>query len=142
MAAALLTTALLIPPAFAAITVAQPRCEYAENPLGVDSPQPRLSWVLTSNDRAQRQTAYQIFVASSAEKLQAGQGDPWDSGEVASDQSIQVVYAGKALTSRQRCFWKVRVSGQDGKAVERTPASTRRYRPTNTSSSTRAPAVG
>ena len=59
--------------------------------------------------RGAKQTAYQVLVAGSAEKLAADQGDLWDSGKVASDQSTQVVYAGKALESRVQCFWKVRV---------------------------------
>ena len=108
--------------AAAAVTVTTPRCEYSDNPLGLDSPQPRLSWVLESNERAQRQAAYQILVASSEEKLKASQADVWDSGKVASDQSIQIAYAGKPLTSRQRCFWKVRVWDQDGKTADSAPS--------------------
>ena len=108
--------------AVAAVTVTTPRCEYSDNPLGLDSSQPRLSWVLESSERAQRQSAYQVLVASSEEKLKGGQGDLWDSGKVASDQSIQLAYAGKPLSSRQRCFWKVRVWDQDGKTSESTPA--------------------
>ena len=46
--------------------------------------------------RGARQTAYQVLVASSPEKLAADQGDLWDSGRVATDQSTQVVYAGAA----------------------------------------------
>ena len=41
------------------------RCEYKINPLGVDIENPRLSWVLESNQRGVKQIAYQIFVASS-----------------------------------------------------------------------------
>ena len=106
----------------AAVTVQDLRCEYAADPLGIDSPQPRLSWVLESTERAQSQTAYQVLVASSSEKLRAGQADLWDSGKLASDQSIQVVYSGKPLASRQRCAWKVRVWDQDGRVAESQPA--------------------
>lgn len=106
----------------AGVTVQHLRCEYAENPLGIDSTQPRLSWVLESNERAQRQTAYQVWVASSPEKLKAGQPDLWDSGKLASDQSIQIVYGGRPLASRQRCVWQVRVWDQDGKLAESNPA--------------------
>lgn len=89
------------------------RCEYLENPVGIDVQAPRLSWQIESSERGERQTGYQILVASSAALLDAGQGDLWDSGQVASDQSIQVVYAGSALQSDQRCFWKVRVWNQN-----------------------------
>jgi alpha-L-rhamnosidase len=92
------------------------RTEYLANPIGVDAATPRLQWQLEPGKRGTRQTAYQILVGSSAELLKHDQGDLWDSGEVKSDQSIQVAYAGKPLLSRQQCFWKVRVWDQDGKA--------------------------
>jgi alpha-L-rhamnosidase len=92
------------------------RCEYAKNPLGVDAPHPRLSWVLASGERGQRQSAYQILVASTQSKADAGQGDLWDSGKVASSQSTQVPYQGNALRSRQQCFWKVRSWDRQGRA--------------------------
>ena len=90
------------------------RCEYLTDPLGIDVEHPRLSWVLEEQDskpevRAQRQTGYQIVVASTPELLEKNQGDCWDSGKVASDQTAQIEYAGKPLASRQRCFWKVGV---------------------------------
>ena len=90
------------------------RCEYRNNPLGIDVPQPRLTWVIESTRRDEVQTAYQVLVASTPEKLAKDQGDLWDSGKVASDQSIQLEYAGKPLESRAACFWKVRVWGTDG----------------------------
>ena len=52
----------------------QLRCEYLENPLGIDATQPRLSWIVESNERGQKQTAYQIIVAGSAADGRA-QGD-------------------------------------------------------------------
>ena len=51
--------------AFAATAVADLRCDYAVNPLGVDSANPRLFWKLESGARGQRQTSYQILAASS-----------------------------------------------------------------------------
>ena len=99
----------------AGLSAARLRCEYLENPLGIDTLQPRLSWIVESKQRAQRQTAYQILVASTETKLKANAGDLWDSGQVPSDQTLHVNYAGKPLTSYQRCFWKVRVWDKDGK---------------------------
>ncbi|MBD3267008.1 Bacterial alpha-L-rhamnosidase, partial [bacterium] len=97
------------------ISVKDLRCEYLENPLGIDSKKPRLSWVLTSSERGQKQSAYRIVVASSREQLENNEGDLWDSGVVKSDRSIQVAYQGKELQSRMRCFWKVRVWDREGK---------------------------
>ena len=96
------------------IRVEELRCEYLVDPLGIDETAPRLSWTLHSDGRDQRQTAYQVLVASSNERLAQDQGDLWDSGKVASDETAQVVYAGKPLASRQACFWKVRVWDRDG----------------------------
>lgn len=91
------------------------RCEYLVDPLGIDVRQPRLTWMLTSQQRCQRQTAFQVLVASSRELLDRESGDLWDSGKVASDQSVHVVYAGKPLDSRAQCHWKVRVWDKDGR---------------------------
>lgn len=97
------------------VTVASLRCEYLENPLGIDTPKPRLSWVLESADRGQAQKAYRVLVASSAEKLAADTGDLWDSGKIDSDQSIQVVYGGAEIASGAPAFWKVKAWDRNGK---------------------------
>ncbi len=89
-------------------------CEYAVNPLGVDMPAPRLFWKLDSEVRAQRQTAYQILVASSTDQLAKDMGDLWDTGKVMSDATTQIPYSGKALHSSEQAFWKVRAWDKDG----------------------------
>jgi alpha-L-rhamnosidase len=105
-------------PGLAKTTVTDLRCERLDNPLGIDATQPRLGWILNSDERGQRQTACQILVASSAAKLKDGQGDLWDTGKVGSDRSIQVGYAGRPLVSYAQCFWKVRVWDKDGKVSD------------------------
>jgi alpha-L-rhamnosidase len=99
----------------AAIQPADLRCEYLTDPLGIDVTQPRLSWILSSEQRGERQTAYRVLVSGSEEVLKAGRGDLWDTGKVASDETVQIAYAGKPLRSRQRCFWKVQVWDRAGK---------------------------
>jgi alpha-L-rhamnosidase len=99
----------------ASITVADLRCEYRHNPLGIDEEQPRLGWVLRSARRNEVQTAYQVLVASSQGRLARGEGDLWNSGRVTSADSVHVVYEGKVLHSRARCYWKVRVWDRDGR---------------------------
>lgn len=98
-----------------AADVGEVRCEYRINPQGIDNPNPRLNWIILSNQRAETQTAYQILVASSKELLAADTGDLWDSGRVQSNQSAEVEYAGKPLLSRTACFWKVRIWDRNGK---------------------------
>jgi alpha-L-rhamnosidase len=99
-----------------ALTATALRCEYLTEPLAIDSRTPRLSWIVESDVRGAKQTAYQILAASSAEKLAADKGDLWDTGRVFSNQTVQHEYKGLPLTSRQQVFWKVRVWDQDGKA--------------------------
>ncbi len=103
-----------------------PRCELLTNPVGIDEAAPRLSWILkdAKQMRGQKQTAYRVLVASSPGRLAKGQGDLWDSGKVESDQSVHVVYSGKALTSHQLCYWKVKVWDKDGEPSAWTEPST------------------
>lgn len=106
------------------ITFKDLRCEYAVNPLGVDVAEPRFSWVLESCRRGQIQSAYQVLVATSEEKLNANIADRWDSGKVASDQSVNVPYNGSALTSGEKCYWKVRMWDGQGEASDYSPTAT------------------
>jgi len=117
-----LQAAFALPFALADSAVAGPaapanlRCEYLTNPLGIDVTQPRFAWVLEHSERGETQSAYQVLVATSAENLSRDQGDAWDSGKVASDDSTQVAYAGKALESGHRYYWKVRTWDKGGAA--------------------------
>ncbi len=106
------------------VVVKNLRCEYRVNPLAVNPVNPRLSWNLESNQRGQRQTAYRILVSGSQANLAANKGDLWDTGKVNSDQSIHVPYAGRELSSRMQCYWKVRVWDKDCKASAWSGAAT------------------
>ena len=92
------------------------RCEYLTNPLGIDVVQPRFFWVPEHSDRGQKQTAYQLLVATKPDLLDHGKGDQWDSEKVASGESIQIVYGGKPLESGQTYYWKVRYWDAHGNA--------------------------
>jgi alpha-L-rhamnosidase len=84
------------------------------NPLAIDREGARFAWRSEDTGRGARQTAYQLLVASSAERLAAGKADWWDSGKVDSDRSAAVEYAGKALPLVTRFWWEVRVWDQTG----------------------------
>jgi len=90
-------------------TVANLRCEYKADPIGIDVAQPRLSWQLRSAARGVVQSAYQVQVTLDGKPL-------WDTGKVASDRSVHVPYAGPALESSRRYTWRVRVWDGAGKA--------------------------
>lgn len=100
----------------AAITPEYPRCEYLTDPRGIETAEPRLSWVVESLQRGEKQTAWHILVASSPALLTQDKGDLWDSGKIPDDRTNQIVYSGSKLTSRAQCFWKVRSWDRAGQA--------------------------
>src|SRR5581483_10516284 len=100
----------------ASLRVVDLKCELGANPFGIDVAAPRLSWRVESapGERGQRQTAYEIVVAASADTLAHDRGELWDSGRVSSEVTTFVAYAGRALASSQQVFWKVRAWDRDG----------------------------
>ena len=82
------------------------------NPLAIDRDSTKFTWRLPDGERGENQTAYQILVASSPERLADGKADFWDSGKVASDNSASVEYAGKPFPAAKRFWWKVRIWDQ------------------------------
>ena len=96
------------------------RCENIDNPQVVDIVKPRLSWVNVAGEgeRGQVQTAWEIRVAETKGRLLNGQADLWNSGKVNTSQSVNVIYGGRALTSRQDCWWQVRTWDKSGKVSE------------------------
>lgn len=91
------------------VQVCRLTCEYLVSPPGIDRTHPLLGWQLQGNRNGLAQTAWQVLVASSPEKLQAGTGDVWNSGKVVSFQSQQVRYQGPALESGKQYWWKVKI---------------------------------
>lgn len=122
---AILLTTLLVGAALAvSVSAAGPagslspahlRCEYRQDPLGIDVSSPRLCWMVESDARDQVQTAYRILAASSMEELDRGTGDLWDTGKVESDRTLHAEYQGKPLGSGAECFWKVKVWDRQGR---------------------------
>ncbi len=88
-------------------------CEYLKNPSVVDVT-PRLGWIntTTASQHGERQTAYQIRVASARQQLDTP--DLWDSNKVESDESTRIVYEGESLQSGRECYWQVRVWDKNG----------------------------
>ena len=94
------------------------KCDSKVDPLGIDSKNPRLSWLLSSEQININQSAYQIIVASSKDILAAEKGDLWDSGKIKSEQSTEIAYWGKSLETGIACYWKVRVWDNNGEFSE------------------------
>ena len=87
----------------AALTITDLRCEYVSGPSGIDHQSPNFGWILVSEERGQRQTAYEVIVHDDQNKRM------WDSGKVVSSESSHVKYLGKPLKSSSDYYWKVRV---------------------------------
>lgn len=93
------------------------QCEAKSSPLGLSETSPKLSWqevATIPGERGQYQTAYQIQVASSSQLLASNQGDLWDTGQIATNMTSQIFYAGSALATDQACYWHVRVWDNGG----------------------------
>lgn len=83
--------------------------EYHVNPIGIDVEKPRLSWQLQTDSENVLQSAYEIRVANSSNNLKNSNTLIWTSGKVISNQSVNVVYGGPSLKSKERVYWQVRV---------------------------------
>jgi alpha-L-rhamnosidase len=87
--------------------VSRLRTEWKVDPV-IDVALPRFSWELTSAEKNVLQTGYELQVARSEKELENGKL-VWDTGEVKSDASVGVEYAGPALASEGIYFWRVKV---------------------------------
>ena len=96
--------------------------EYGQNPINIDESHPMFSWVISSAKRNQTQLAYRIIVASSPRNLKANRGDLWDSGKVASGETIQHEYGPNNLQSNALYYWKVIVWDGNSISHESPPA--------------------
>jgi len=86
---------------------------HPENTVLTD-PTPRFGWIVNANGVDVLQVAYRILVSSSMTALDANTGDAWDTGKVASAESINVLYAGMPLSAGGTYFWKVQTWDSTG----------------------------
>lgn len=89
------------------------RCEYLVDPIGIDTPAPRLSWLLTDKRHGALQTAYRIIVGTDSLLVAKGQGSSWNTERVESDRML-VAYSGSKLEPFTRYFWSVQVWDMEG----------------------------
>ncbi|MHB1485225.1 MAG: family 78 glycoside hydrolase catalytic domain [Saccharofermentanales bacterium] len=81
------------------------KCEYKQNPIGIDAEHPRFFWMLSSDRQNTLQVAYQIQVASNDEFLK---DILWDTGKLMSDRSVHIEYEGDLFKSTKRYFYRIR----------------------------------
>ena len=99
------------------------KCESLNEPLGIDTQKPVLSWQLQDAADGAKQTAYRITVFSKSPKSPAAKADVWDSGRIESATSTGVPYGGPELEPGKRYFWRVAVWDKDGKPYPVSSAS-------------------
>ena len=74
---------------------------------------PLLGWVISSDTKQKKQTAYRIWVASDKKILLNDSADLWDTEKVYSSHSSDVLYNGKPLEPGKVYFWKVKIWDND-----------------------------
>ncbi|MDA1006399.1 MAG: alpha-rhamnosidase, partial [Verrucomicrobia bacterium] len=84
------------------------RVESQTNPTALNTPLPRFSWRIETEERGWLQKSYHILVASTPELLAQDKGDLWDSGKVPGRTSQFVPFQGLPLPSGQEVHWKVK----------------------------------
>jgi alpha-L-rhamnosidase len=101
---------------FSAFQPVNLRCEHKDNPAGIDTPEPRFSWMIDSSVSGVFQRAWQIQISQSDEDLRSGnKPDVWDTGKIDSDINFSVVFSGIKLESAKKYFWRVRIWDQHGR---------------------------
>ncbi|MFE4057372.1 family 78 glycoside hydrolase catalytic domain [Streptomyces sp. NPDC059096] len=88
------------------------RCDHRVTPLGLDEPEPLLSWRLASDRRGDDPVAQRVRVARLPGDLaeDGTGGEPlWDSGPLTDPHAVGVRYTGPALEPRTRYHWQVTV---------------------------------
>ncbi len=116
--ALMLTIICLEPVSAQKPVVADLRVEYLDTPLGIDVSKPRLSWNISSEKRGILQSAYQIQLAGSIANLTGAGTKLWDTDKVDSSTSVNIVYAGKPLSSGNTYYWRVRTWNDKGEPGE------------------------
>ena len=78
--------------------------------------EPEFGWTVPLGSKFQ--SAYQILVASDKGNIDNNNGDIWDSGQVRSSASTNVIYGGNPLEIGKTYYWKVRIWEEENRLVE------------------------
>jgi alpha-L-rhamnosidase len=99
------------------------KCEYLANPIGVDVPNPRLSWLMNDSRQDAKQTAYRIYIGKDSMEVNRKKGTSWDSGKITSSDNL-TNYQGAALEPFMKYYWLVEIWDKDGKVASAGKVST------------------
>lgn len=89
------------------------KCEYLQDPIGIDAENPRFTWQIVSDSPGVQQKAYEIVIGTDSAKFINNEGIFWNSGEVESSV-IPVVYSGPELQPFTRYFWRAKLQLENG----------------------------
>ncbi|RZM28056.1 MAG: alpha-rhamnosidase, partial [Pedobacter sp.] len=92
------------------------KCEHLSNPLGIDNPNPRLSWMMNDDRQGAVQKAYRIIVGTDSLQLKSKINIQWDTQKVY-DGSTLVLYKGRTLNPFTKYFWSVEVLDKNNKLI-------------------------
>lgn len=96
------------------ISVYDLTCNHLQNPIGIDSPYPRLSWKIKATGRNVLQSAYAIRVATDSRFSK--ESIVWETVKKSSGESVLIKYGGNELRSGTRYYWQVRVWDANNKS--------------------------
>ena len=90
------------------------RCEYLENPLGIDAANPRLTWRMEDSRQGAVQTGFEIWVDKDSLALLKGTALSWNQKKISGDVNL-ISYAGKKLEPFTKYYWRVFIWDREGK---------------------------
>ena len=91
------------------------------NPLGIDEARPAFSWQMQSEAIGAAQKSYEILVTDEAGTV------VWDSGQVESSISHEILYEGEELKPVTEYSWKVTVTDNEGNSLKSETATLETY---------------
>lgn len=97
------------------IRVTDLRTEHMTNPMSIATPTPRVGWRIEADVNDVVQKSVHIIVASTSEKAEALEGDLWDA-KLTTQKSQWLPYGGRELRSNTRCYWRVKVTTNQGES--------------------------
>ncbi len=98
------------------VSITDLKAEHLENPIGIDTPSPRLSWRMDDNRQGAIQTAFRIIVDTDSLNVVREQGNKWDTKRISSDNML-ASYNGAALSPFTKYYWKVMVWDMNNKSI-------------------------
>ncbi len=87
------------------------KCEYCINPVGIDNPQPYLSWEISGGEEPVYQEEYRITVEADGVLC-------WDTDYIKTGKTFNIEYSGKTLENLKKYTWKVFIKSNIGEKIK------------------------